>query len=461
MIISAVLVGIIVIGVFNGLNSASRASSDERAHAQATLVAQQDEERLRGLTVSQLTTYKPTTQTVAENGVCVERTSAWYYCSGTSYAGKAYSSGTVFTVKSSANYVSDIGEKESFTCEAKEGTADYIQTTSSVTWPALGSRAPVSQSSLVAVPIAGALLVKVKNRENNPVAGATVELTSTKVQLTTPESGCVIFGGLSEGTVDVDAYKGEWVDHNGNSPAQVEEKQVSARSLTTAEFTIEEPGSLIAEFESNGASAESFTFVALHPSEMSAPEFFVGGSAGTAVHSTAALTGLFPFIEASSPPKDSKYTVFAGSCEANNPATVTGGAVKDKSEQVEPNETSIATGVEVPAVKVTVYEGESSTNHGNLLAESSSAKIINTGCIGKASQNYTTVPYEYADPIRNGELSHKYLPYAKELELCVVGKISTKYYQYKNTFPNASKTGYTLPTIYLKSLTPHTTAVSC
>ena len=54
VVISALLVALIAVGTFAGLEGAGRASADERTHAEATKLAQLDEERLRGLTTTQL-----------------------------------------------------------------------------------------------------------------------------------------------------------------------------------------------------------------------------------------------------------------------------------------------------------------------------------------------------------------------------------------------------------------------
>src|ERR1700734_4137504 len=47
VVISALLVAIIAIGTLAGFDSAGRATTDERQHNQATLLAEQDEELLR------------------------------------------------------------------------------------------------------------------------------------------------------------------------------------------------------------------------------------------------------------------------------------------------------------------------------------------------------------------------------------------------------------------------------
>ena len=465
VLVSALLVALISVGIFTGLAGANHASVNERRNAQATVIAQQDEERLRGLPVEELTQIGSTTHTVAENGMCVEgSTGAWKYWSGAAtfscealtapLKGATYT-GSVFTVKSSAEFVT--ASKETLTCETTSGTADYIQTTSSVEWPSIGTHAPISQSSLVAVPKAGTLLVKVTNRNNEAVPGATVKAydpTTTLVATeTTPASGCVVFGDLAAGTAKAIASKGEWIAKNGKTNPESLPVTITTKALAEAPLTLEEPGGIKAEFvNSSGQPVESSTFVA-YQNEMGSPPFAVGGKAESPPAKSAVLEGLFPFVTPGHPFTDSKYTVYAGDCEANKPATIVSGA-KEEPVQVEPGPpgTAETVPVEVAPVNVKVYEG-TKTSTGSLLT-STSAKINNTECKGVKANNGETVKYEHEVKITNGELGTKYeyQPYAKSLELCVVGKYGagTEYYKNKITFANATKTGTATQYMYLK-----------
>ena len=196
---------------------------------------------MRELTTTQLAQLGRTTQTEAANGLCVEKPSiTWRYCAGTVFALQPYT-GTVFTVASSAEYVS--ASRSALTCGAAGGTADYLQTTSKTTWPALGSRSGVSQSSIVSTPTSALLMVKVVNRVNEPVEGALVTVTgaSQTVTQTTPSAGCLIIGALAVETVKVAVSFGGWVDTNGKSPSK--ELTLSSGSLVSTEFKIAAPGS--------------------------------------------------------------------------------------------------------------------------------------------------------------------------------------------------------------------------
>ncbi len=493
VLVSALLVGLIAIGTLTGLSAANKVTGNARLRAQATAVAQQNEEQLRGAPLFGqygLARFGESTKTVAENGLCVESISGgWRYltkaaltekaatktCEKTAFA-EAYAAeaekgakytGTVFTIKTAGEYYSPSGQNGA--CEAetgKEGDTEVIKTTSSITWTGNHGQG-ITQSSFVKIPPNYGLLVKVKNRNNEAVAGAVVKVTTTKGELLgeqiTPSSGCVVFGDLEQ-HVNVAASKGNWVDFNGKSPPVAKEKELKTDAVTTAELTIEAPGSLTAEFvDGSGNSAESFTFVAAHPTGgMSSPAFLVGGSSTVAAHVTSELAGLFPFVEPGSPPSPSKYTVYAGSCAANNPITVTKGEVtEDPSVQVEPNQLAHATKVEAPAVTVTLDEGTSVSTPEKEIAETTSAKVTDSPCKGEASQNDGAVPYEFPVTVKKAVPLH--LPYATELKLCVVGDLKGTYYKQSELKLTNTKKGGTAFTEYLKATgyTKSTTALTC
>lgn len=452
VIISALLVGLIVVGTYSGLVSANRATAHERANAQATVIAQQDEDRLRGLSVKELTNLSGgVTYTVAENGMCVEEVSGvWKYYNSTTttsceavtgFKGSAYT-GTVFTVTSSARYVT--AAKESFACETSTGAAaNYLQTTTSVTWPSVGTHSPVSESSLVAVPSTGTLMVKVKNSKGEPVSGAKVAVfdpsteTTATAEQTTPTAGCVIFGDLTEGSVKAAASKASWVEKTGKAAAE-KTTSVKTGSLAEVELTIEDSGGIEAKFvNSSGQPVESSTFVAFQ-TEMGSPAFAVGGEANKSATSYK-LEGLYPFANA--------YKVYAGDCEENKPSTVGVSGAKEESVLVKPGEVNNTASVEVAPINGKVYQGSKESE--GVLAKSESAMIINTACKGKAASNITTITGEHEVKITSGELVPKYQPYAKSLELCVVGEDGTKYYENTFKLENTAKTGSTATPLYL------------
>jgi hypothetical protein len=419
VVISALLVAIIAIGTLAGFDSAGRATTDERQHNQATLLAAQDEELLRGMNAAELGQLG----TVTKPPVTLN--------------------GTSYTIESSAQYVTS--SKEAFRCETSEGTADYIQTTSKVTWPGLGSREAVRQSSLVAISGSTALLVKVTNRNNEPVEGATVTVTgaTTSASQVTPVAGCVIFGAISDKKVAVTATKSGWVNANGEAEPAAKEYSLSSTALTSAEFKIAQPGSILAEFVSNGSAVgvTSDTFYA-YQSGASGP--FIGGKPATP-SATASVLGLFPFAP------ENSYIVWAGDCSENNPEVDSNKAagVKNETAQVEPGAITHVK-LEVPALNVTVYKGASSAANEGVLAGSYSATLTNTKCAASSALNEKPLVYVRSVKIgTTGLLEQKYQPYAKELQLCVVGLIGSTYYKNTQTLTNIKKAG-TSETFYLK-----------
>jgi hypothetical protein len=358
--------------------------------------------------------------------------------------------GTTFNIESSAEYVS--ASKETFTCETSAGTADYIQTTSKVTWTGLGSkREAVEQSSLVAISGSTALLVKVTNQSGEPVEGALVSVTgaTTNASQYTPVAGCVIFGAVTDKKVKVTATKTGYVNANGEAEPAAKEYTLSTTTLTTAEFKIAQQGAIEAEYVSNG-SAVGVTSDTFYAYQASAAGPYIGGTPEGMV-AKARLEGIFPFAPTNS------YAVWAGDCAENNPEVVSGKAVTNSSAQVEPGATTKVK-VEVPAFNVTVYNGSSSANNEGVLAGSTIASITNSACKSKSALNEVPLVYKRKATISSsGVLEQKYQPYAKELTLCVAGKIGTTYYKSTQTFSNTKKAG-TTEAFYLKKFGTYTTS---
>jgi type II secretory pathway pseudopilin PulG len=474
VLVAAVMVGVIAVGTFTAFDAAGRTDADSRAHAQATQLAEQDEERLRGLTTTAVAQLGTVETFRAENGACLEKVSgtwrywnqtATFFCEKTGQAGQTYT-GIAFAITSSSRYVAAAkgAEAAAFTCEKVGGAASFLQTTSSATWASLGTRPAVSQSSILTAPVGGVLVVKAVNQNNEPVQGATVTVTGSSLNAsqTTSAGGCVIFGGLAAGSVSMSASKLGWVDKQGKYPSQAVPVTITAGSITEKTFPLGEPGSIAVEFESAGSTVgvTGDTFYAFQ-TEIASPNDFVGGTISEYKASGSLNKLLFPFVKVGKPPTAEPYTVFAGDCAANRPSKVTetGEKLKDPTAQVEPNGNGLpAVKVEVPAVNVTVFEGSESSNKGNALEGAESASIT-TGCTAAElkAQNFAgTVPNQHKVSISSGagtlkgHLVQKYQPYAKELLLCVTAKLGAKYY--RNTFKiaNEKKAGTAETPLYLK-----------
>ena len=181
------------------------------------------------------------------------------------------------------------------------------------------------QSSVISVPTTAAVEVKVVEADELPVEGATVEARETGKESgphqVTPASGCVVFGGLTAGTVyKFYTSKTGWMTPNGET-APFKEATASLTGVSVLEFTLAASGNLEAKFTSGGASSEGDTFVA-YQTHVEPRHFYQAGTAGSFA-ATVFSPSLFPFaILKETTWEPEKYTVYAGDCEANNPETV-------------------------------------------------------------------------------------------------------------------------------------------
>ena len=123
---------------------------------------------------------------------------------------------------------------------------------------------------------------------------------------------------------------------NGET-APFKEATASLTGVSVLEFTLASPGNLEAKFTSNGASTEGDTFVA-YQTHIEPRHFYQAGTAGS-LAATVFSPSLYPFaILKETTWEPEKYTVYAGDCEANNPASV--GTVKPQEVGIQAGRTS-------------------------------------------------------------------------------------------------------------------------
>jgi type II secretory pathway pseudopilin PulG len=420
VLISALLVGLVVVGTLTGFNSATKASYDERAHAQATVCAQQDEERMRGLTTKQLSELGTSSRKVTDT--CEP------YVEGSGYKG------TVYTITSTAQYVND---KTVGTACSPEGSADYLRTTSSVKWAALRTRKEVTQSSIVTNPIGASLLVKIENQVGEGVPGANVTAVgeNTNQTQTTNSEGCAIFASLVAPSVTVTVAKTGWVDHEGEALAPETLKLVTGKT-TSVTYQLGEAGSIKATFTSKSVGELGDTFVAFQSEIVRVPLFMLEGTISSSVIAastdykspvTSSPKALFPFQKLPAPGSPSPYTVYAGDCEKNNPTLYEAGFVNATAQVGPGEEAPLSKPLELPPVNIIVKAGYESGAHAGLVVggPSTSASVTDTGCTGIIPTNYfgkSAPSYVHYQPLAagTGHLTYPGQPYGA-FSLCVSG----------------------------------------
>lgn len=418
VLVSALIVGLIVVATFNGFAVTSRVSNDERSHAQADALAQQDEERLRTNQISVL------------NGLNETREVTY---------GK-----TVYTITSKGNFIADASATES--CTAGASSADYIRTTSEVSWFALKSRAKVVETGLITPHVGGSLLVHITNASGNGVSGMTVAATgplpSAGVETaTTGAKGCAIFSSLEPGEYTVNTSQTGYVEKDGNSepPAAERTATVTNGATTNKEFLFDRGGELSVSFEnpSTKAAVEGDSFLALN-TNMSLPSYKTFGTPGTFGLTVKSPKTLFPFTGA--------YTVYAGNCTADEP--IKNGQASDPNPPapgvVVAGGATTAFKVPAPPIAVKVMSGTAAGvgKEGSTIA--AAGTLTDTGCKAEGInvvRNFTTVA-------ATGALPHPNLPYGN-YSLCVTATISSQARKFTTTVTSNKAVGVTVPTIYL------------
>lgn len=396
VIVSALMVALIGAAAATGFVGSTDASGYSRVRADAQTLAQQDQSRLRALTIDQLSNLNQTLAPVVLDG-------------------------TTFTVQESADYVSDASGTPSCT----NPSADYLRTVSTVTWSNMGSHPGVTASSILTPTVGsidstkGMLAVSVINAAGSPQSGMNVAISgpsggpTTTANQTTDAGGCVLFGDLPIGTYGVSVTPGAGTFVDAQSGAVVTPTAPDTASPTvTAGSTASAP----TQFQIDAAASAAFTTKVLFPSgltpnsaagatvpavvlfntNMSAPQYRVCAAADTsgcpvvghpdasfASPSTSGATSLFPF--------SSPYSAYAGVCSSDEPALPQNGG-SDASLTV--TTTPIASAqLTLPGMVVRLHSGTTITSASEeALPVGSHLVITDTGCNLRYAGNSSLLP---------------------------------------------------------------------
>ena len=351
VMVAALLVALISGGVLMGFVQVSHLSGQQRQRAEATALAQQDQARLRGLAIPQLSgTAGNQTTTVPLNG-------------------------TTYRITSKSTYISGTGNA---TCVAGQSgaSADEVAISSSVSWPNIGTRPPVVVHSVVAPPVGGSVVLSATtpaytgstgSTGASGLSGMTATLTgpSPTIPLVTDSTGCAIFAGLTAGsyTLSLTPPTG-YIDVNGNTTVTGQTPVVTATQtnyITAPTIpTLAQPGTITAAFTTVGATgatgatsaADQFS---VQNTGLAQPRVF--GTDSTATNNTFATTvSSGATVYPTATPLTTAYTAEAGGCvDPNTPAA---GQVP---VTVSSSQTSAPTLPE-PALIILPYTSPGSTN---------------------------------------------------------------------------------------------------
>jgi len=238
VLVAALILAVVAAGSAVAFVGAIGTSGLQRNRSAAEALAQQNESKLRGYTVGQLANLNQTLSPVSLDGI-------------------------QYTVHESASFVSD----SSGTPSCTNPEADYLETTSSVTWAGMpSSLQPVTVTGLITPTYgeisssSGVLAVQIQDPSGNPIAGMPVSVSGPgSASGVTAANGCVLFGDLPAGnsyTVSVTPATGSYVDAgtgqavNSGSPDKQTAVQVSAGTTAASPtpFVLATPGAATFSF---------------------------------------------------------------------------------------------------------------------------------------------------------------------------------------------------------------------
>lgn len=381
---SALIVTLLAGAAFTSFAGTEKESYTTRLRSDAQAVAQQSEDQLRGLNIDQLSNLNQTT--------------TW----------PTKVDGVQFYVKQTASYVSDA----TGTATCTNPSADYLQTTSTVTWANMGTSPAVTETSVLTPTVGsisagnGALAVSATSASGGGDSGMNVSITGPDTASgLTNAAGCVLFGDIPAGTYTVavtpalgtfvDAQTGAAVTPSAPDTASI--PVAAGTAPTSASFQVDQAGSITytIQYPSGAAIAPPngltpmATGVVAFNTNMNLPSYrvctftdatcpvvgnpdksFPAADWGT-LGSQIVATPVFPFT--------SPYSVYAGTCSAEDPSHVTGGPSSDVSATVIGGQNTNAT-VTVPPMVVKLYSGTSSTPGSEEAVPNGSELLITDPC---------------------------------------------------------------------------------
>ena len=318
---TALIVIVISVGVAQGLSAGAHFSGSQEHRSQADELAQQDQERLRGLSSKQL------------SGIATAQT-------------QTISLGaTNFTVSSQASLLSTTATNACTTAGA--GAVAYYRTVSTVSWHETTGTQSAMEDSIITPPAGGSLLVAVTDQTSTPLSGATAQAIGTSSTPdnesgTTDSNGCVIFAGLAVDNFNVKVSDPGYVDVNGNNPLTVTATVTSTGTARPSNNTemIGQAGTLNAGFSTVPYVSNSSTVPASTPitgqaasdlgwygagGSTSMTTFGTVASASSTGSTTLSTNNLFPFYFAGPPAGyTNNYHVWSGACRYEELPSSTG-----------------------------------------------------------------------------------------------------------------------------------------
>jgi prepilin-type N-terminal cleavage/methylation domain-containing protein len=192
VLVSALIVTLIAGAVAGGLMANIRATADQHRRTVAQALAEQDQERLKGLSSEQLDNLSQTYNTTFDNYKFQVSSKSWYLSSTN---GQACSS-------------------------SGSASATYFKTISTVSWtnPSGVTQSLATDESVISPPAGGGILAQFHDQTLSPLSGVAVSASGPDSDAATSDAnGCVIFSALPTGNYNLTFTDSQYVDPNGNA----------------------------------------------------------------------------------------------------------------------------------------------------------------------------------------------------------------------------------------------------
>ena len=326
VLVSALILAIVAAGVLAVVQATTRSAAAGRSQSEAYAITQEDQARLRSLRLSSLNRLEQTRAVVVD--------------------------GNEFSVKSQGVFINNT-KRQPASCTTGEISADYVQITSTTTWPE--GRQPVVMQSIVSPsngsldPNHGTLLVTTKNAAAKGFGGVGLSGSGPgSFTGTTDSTGCANFTDLPAGNYTVTPTASGLVGKDGQPP-HAETVGVISGTTTTLALQYDAGATMTVEFEYPVASTSTYK-----PAKVDSAYFSNSlGSAGywtstKAREASVKATPIYPFT--------TPVSIWAGSCSGNNPGAGAGSG----SYTFQPGEVvSTPMKLKMPALELTVKNSSS------------------------------------------------------------------------------------------------------
>jgi len=201
VIVSAAILLMVSLATFAALDKSDALAGNQERRTTAANLAQSELERVRSLPALDVANLRP----------------------GGSGKSTQTLNGITYTISTTTKWLTD-GKTES-DCTSSNGGMDYLQASTSVSWPLMGNAKPVTMSALItptagtgADQTTGSFSAQIVDRDSNGIAGLPLTLLGDQ-NFTDPTNvnGCVTWGLLPvANTWELKASIGGFVDVDGN-----------------------------------------------------------------------------------------------------------------------------------------------------------------------------------------------------------------------------------------------------